>query len=68
MTKEENTMTKKALEKLNSKQRHSIDLYKSMDSRNPYSRTAALAYLQGLCDSGVITETEKKALFCYITL
>lgn len=61
-------MTKKALEKLNTKQRNAVDGYKTLHSQNPVAdvRIAALAYLDGLSDAGVLTETEKKAIFRYI--
>ena len=63
-------MTKKALEKLNTKQRNAVDGYKTLHSKKPIAdvRIAAMAYLSGLSDAGVLTEAEKKALFCYITL
>ena len=74
-------MTKEALEKLNAKQRNAVDGYKVLyshavndckvlHSQRPVIdvRIMAMAYLSGLSDAGVLTETEKKALFCYITL
>ena len=34
----------------------------------PAIRSYLSAYLLGLRDSGVITETEKRLLYCYVTL
>jgi len=69
-------MTKKALEKLNTEQRSAVDSYKALHSyavdnyKAPLPgadvRIAAMAYLSGLSDAGVLTEAEKKAIFRYI--
>ena len=67
--------TREALAKLNSKQLASLkslkEIYKVHEYDTRYReacRGRVFAYTQALCDSDVITEAERKALFIYFTL
>lgn len=64
--------TRMALEKLTLQQQLRVDGYKRKYNRKgelqSEARKCSGAYLHGLCDAGVISETERRALLCYITL
>ena len=64
-------MTAEALKNLPDSCRIHLGLLKS-DYSNDYkkdeTRVRISSYLEALRDSGVITEVEKRALFCYYTL
>ena len=64
--------TAQALEKITKDMRMHIEVLKNDYGRNPEDRDTvrarAASYLQGLCDAGAVTVTEKRALFSYVTL
>lgn len=67
--------TAQALEKITKDMRMHIEVLKNDYRKDPEDRdyvatvrARAASYLQGICDAGVITVTEKRALFSYITL
>lgn len=68
-------MTKKALEKLNEKQKRHLKLLSEDYSigfkgskREEEAGIRIQEYLHALADADVITETDRKCLFCYYTL
>lgn len=62
-------MTKKALEKLNEKQKFHLEGLQEMYHHHFDDASSRLQeYLNGLRDAGIITETDRKCLFCYYTL
>lgn len=66
-------MTKRVLAKLNDRQRNAIFNYRNEYQRADYKadRTPSIAaknYIKGLVDAEVITETEGRCLFCYVTV
>lgn len=60
--------TEQALSKLNDRAKLQVDFFKSHNGEPFASNDKALGYLYALVDCGVITETERRLIFCYITI
>lgn len=68
-------MTKQVLNKLPKEIRANIEHYKEsynlFDEGSSYKheeRSRMAGYIHGLRDAGLITETERRILFCYMTV
>ena len=65
-------MVRKAYEKLPKAAQATIDIIRADIKRDQAHRhlylTKGEGYLAGLRDAGLITESDRKALFCYLTI
>ena len=64
-------MTRELLNSLSEPIRNRIEYLKENASDPRYRElyvNKALGYIEGLRDAGVITENERKAIFCYVSL
>ena len=65
-------MTQKVLDKLSDKVRKSIEMWKGRYHNERLDRKVssgeARGYIKALVDTGVISDSEFRVLFCYITV